>query len=80
MNIYGVKISEEQINAAVRSMRGTFTMVDVIHALCRAGVAAEGPVAARAADRLLQRERKAGRIRCNPNNKRQWLASEGLSA
>lgn len=75
MKVYGVEITAEQEAAAMAAMRGTFTMHSVIVALVCAGVTNDGAVAGRAVDRLLQRERKAGRVKVNPDNKREWIAS-----
>lgn len=72
MTVYGVEVTDEQQAAGVAAMSGSFTMMDVLGALAQAGVPARRGVAARAADRLLQRERKAGRIRA-VNNKN-WQA------
>jgi hypothetical protein len=75
MKVYGTEITDEQIAAALAAMRGTFTMHTVTVALIRAGARSDGPVAGRAVDRLLQRERKAGRIKVNPANKREWMVA-----
>lgn len=75
MKVYGTEISAAQISCALAAMSGTFTMKDVERALIHAGVP-EPDCSTRAADRLLQRERKAGRIAPNPENKRQWIARE----
>jgi hypothetical protein len=72
MRVLGTEITDEQIAAGVAAMRGHFRMADVFGALQRAGVKGTG-VADRAADRLLQRERKAGRIRAV--NNRLWIGT-----
>jgi len=74
VNVKGVKITEQQLAAARAAMSGAFRMVDVTHALVRAGVPNFHYTADRAADRLLQLERRAGRIKVNPDNKREWIA------
>jgi hypothetical protein len=57
-------------DAGLAAMVGTFTYHDIQAAMARA----VGPSDRiyRAADRLLQAERKAGRIRTTPGNKRKW--------
>jgi hypothetical protein len=70
MKVYGEQISDEQISAALAAMVGEFRMTDVLGAIRRAGVSDTPGVAERAVDRLLQRERKAGRIRAV--NNRLW--------
>ena len=72
MKVYDIEITAEQIAAAVNAMRGEFRMNDVVVAIIRAGVP-QGHVASRAVDRLLQRERRAGRI-LTVNNKL-WRAT-----
>ena len=62
MKVHGVEITDEQIAAGLAAMSGEFRFSDVQAALIRAGVAYDGDVSMRAADRLLQRERKADRI------------------
>jgi hypothetical protein len=74
MKVYGVEITEEQIAAGIAAMAGDFTILKVQIALQRAGVPRDGAVASRAADRLLQRERKAGRIVAV--NNRNWTATK----
>jgi hypothetical protein len=70
VKVYGEQIRDEQISAALAAMVGEFRCSDIENALVRAGVREPGAVAMRAADRLLQRERKAGRIRAV--NNRLW--------
>jgi hypothetical protein len=70
MKVYGTEITNEQLAAGREAMRGTFTMHAIIRALVLAGVDCGEPVVGRAVDRLLQNERKAGRIKVNPANKR----------
>lgn len=64
-------VTAEQVAAALAAMQGEFTKNDVAAALIRAGVPPLYEpnrrnsgyfVADRAADRLLQKERKAGRV------------------
>lgn len=62
MRVYGVEVTEDQLCAGVAAMNGEFRMSDVLKALTAAGVPYPHGVAGRATDRLLQRERKAGRI------------------
>ncbi len=63
MNVHGVEITEEQIEKArQRMMEGPFTALQIIVVLERAGVPGNGDVAMRAADRLVQKNRKAGKI------------------
>lgn len=73
MKVYGVEITEEQIAAGVAAMTGTFSAHTVSRALSLAGVKSPSSISyvvERTADRLLQRERKAGRIRAI--NNRTW--------
>ena len=62
MKVLGHEITDEQIAAGLAVMSGHFRLITVVGSLVRAGVPADGYVANRAANRLLQRERKAGRI------------------
>lgn len=63
MNVHGVEITAEQIDKAnQRMMEGPFTAYQIIVTLERAGVPDKGDVAMRAADRLIQKARKAGKI------------------
>lgn len=64
MRVHGVEITREQIEAGMAAMVGQFRAHDVRVAMSRAGVKETD----RAADRLMQFERKAGRIRA-VNNK-----------
>jgi hypothetical protein len=59
MFVGSIHVTDEQLAAGVAAMKGEFRMSDVRSALFRAGVT---ECHDRAADRLLQRERKAGRI------------------
>lgn len=68
MKVYGYDVTQEQIKAGLAAMAGQFRMTEVVGAMMRAGVPDRGAIAGRAADRLLQKERKAGRIRA-VNNK-----------
>lgn len=69
--VKGVAITAEQRDAGVAAMKGRFTKNEVRHALILAGVPVSMPhetwLADRAADRLMQAERKAGRIRAINN-------------
>ena len=58
MRVHGERITEAQIAACVKAMTGKFEFMHVFGALRRADV----KHADRATDRLLQREKKAGRI------------------
>jgi hypothetical protein len=61
MTVDGHEIAACQIQAGLSAIGGRFTLHTIKSALVRAGV----PIGAaeRVADRLLQRERRAGRIR-----------------
>ena len=72
MKVYGCEVTQGQQDAIVAAMRGRFEMLDIVGAATRAGVGSghrvngsdyQATVAGRAVDRLLQRERKAGRIK-----------------
>lgn len=65
MKIQGVEISEAQEAGALTFMRSgaMFKAADVESAFIRLGVQNVDGVPMRAADRLIQRERKAGRIK-----------------
>lgn len=83
MKVYGYEVPQEVIDACLARMRtgSAFTSIDI----ARAAVAAGAPywnnreeyVAHRIADRLLQRERKAGRIEFNG---KRWRMVEGRAA
>ena len=63
MRVDGEEITAAQIERALGEISGSgdpFTFRDLIGALCRVGVSRGA--SDRAADRILQRERKAGRI------------------
>lgn len=62
MRVKGVEITEAQIEAIMASMCKRFRASDVIAAAEAAGVE-KGEIAMRAADRLIQKQRKANRIR-----------------
>lgn len=64
MRVLGHTITDEQIAAGLAAMKGRFRAHDVRRAMAKAGVKETD----RAADRLMQSERKAGRIRA-VNNK-----------
>jgi hypothetical protein len=61
MKVGGVTITDDQRAAAIGAMVGTFGFGSILSALGCAGVPYDA--AYRGADRLLQQERKAGRIR-----------------
>ena len=77
-----VEITPEQVVAGEAAMKGAFKASDVAAAMIRAGVPAFDErqshacrhVATRAADRVLQKARKAGRVRAV--NNRNWEAVE----
>lgn len=62
MIIKGHEVTARQQQAARDVMRGEFNAHDVRNALARAGVPTEGYVVERVADRIMQQERKAGRV------------------
>lgn len=62
MKVHGIEISEGQIAAMLQAMGTRFRLADVISAAEAAGVQ-KGEIAMRAADRLVQKQRKAGKIR-----------------
>lgn len=65
MIVNGVEITEKQIEAGKARMMtgGAFTFFDIQCALRNAGVPDENSVAYRAADRLVQKQRKAGLVK-----------------
>lgn len=71
MKIYGIEITEAQIEACLKRMRshGEFMAGDiaahVIDRIADANSKVREDVAYRLADRLIQRERKAGNIKFN---------------
>jgi len=69
--VAGIPVTAEQRDAGIAAMRGQFKAWDVRGALSRAGVPFEA--LDRGADRLLQAERRAGRIRAV--NNRNWEAT-----
>ena len=71
MKTYGRVITDAQIQAGLERMQGIFRASDITWALIMAGVQQNKFVADRSADKLLQRERRAGRIRTT-TNKRYW--------
>ena len=58
MKVHGEEITELQIEAGLKAMTGKFTLTNIAGALHRAGVTN----CERTADRLLSREKVAGRI------------------
>ena len=73
MRVKSTNIEQGWIDAGLAAMVGRFRMADVRSAMYRAGCV-DGS-ADRAADRLLQKERKAGRIRAI--NNKVWEANNG---
>ena len=73
MRIYGIEITEQQQNACLGAMNGKFKSADIEKAaivagcpkFCNVGRVRPEYFANRVADRLLQRERAAGRIKFN---------------
>lgn len=66
LTVHGFEVTAEQRDAALAAMSATFSGNDVGRALVRAGVTdlpGQSYTVGRAVDRLLQSERKAGRIR-----------------
>lgn len=64
--VHGFNVTVAQRDAGLAAMQGTFTGNDVGRALVNAGVEdlpGQSYTVGRAADRMLQAERKAGRIR-----------------
>lgn len=84
--VCGVGITARQRDVGLAAMRGRFRAMDVAGALLKAGVPQRDPrvywprpasaeyIPERAADRLLQAKRKAGRIR--PITNRLWERSD----
>ena len=62
MKSYGVEVPEIAINAGLSAMVGNFTALDVECAIRRTKTCPDQAVPNRIADKLLQRERRAGRI------------------
>lgn len=60
--VQGVGITAKQRDAGLAAMTGDFSKNDVAGAMIRSGVPSRDWVGDRAADRLLQSERKAHRI------------------
>ncbi len=79
MRVYGETIAPETIAAAVERMTGEFRAIDIESVFRRCGHTSSN-VTNRATDRLLQRERKAGRIEVVPENKRYWRVAAGGDA
>jgi|TARA_R100000093_G_scaffold54325_3_gene28065 DNA-binding transcriptional regulator LsrR (DeoR family) len=74
MKTHGVEITKEQQEAGMRAMFGKFRAHDVTAALEQAGVPHEpNYLSHRTADKLLQKARKDGLIRVDPENKRRWI-------
>lgn len=71
MNVYGVEITEAQVSSCMAVMQGSFTAGEVEKAAIAAGVPAlavppggytAALVAMRLVDRLLQKQKRQGRI------------------
>lgn len=67
--VQGTTVTEEQQRAARAAMIGEFTAADVRHALAMAGIRSTGTdyLNERVADRIMQKERRAGRIEAVTN-------------
>lgn len=78
MIVEGITIQPVQIEACLKRMQepGTWFTCSVMHAAERAGVMG-GDVAMRLADRLVQRERRLGRIRQVARGIWEWSQSNG---
>jgi hypothetical protein len=70
MKVHGFEVTPEIERACLEAMVGRFRAFDVVSAAIKVGAPIKVPtgrwmgyVAERVADRLIQRERKAGRIR-----------------
>ena len=66
MIVQGHTVTPEQEAAALAAMRAPFMAACVARVVAAAGVPSADYTANRVADRLIQRERKAGRIRLAP--------------
>jgi hypothetical protein len=96
MKVYGITITPEQLEKAADFMqrqKRPFRLIELEGLLIREGVPHTIPcvnarsyqtgdyrVASRAADRILQKARKAGEIVLNPNNKQQWITRKWLNS
>lgn len=60
MRVFGESVTQSQVEAMKAVMQGRFLLADVMEAASNAGL--KYRVYYRAIDRLLQKERKAGRI------------------
>jgi len=76
MKVQGYEVTPEIENACLSAMQGEFRALQIAQAAIRAGVPDRGSsIPDRVADRLLQRERKAGRIKRVGNR---WLRVKGI--
>ena len=75
MKVAYYEVPGEVEQAGLDAMTGDFTMRTIEFAVSRAGVR-DSYVAMRIAERLLQREKKAGRIQISGNRK-SWTRIEG---
>jgi hypothetical protein len=71
MIVKGKEITEAQVQAMLGAMSDRFRASDLEAAAVKAGVVGQG-VALRAADRLLQQQRKKGVIQPLPEDKPYW--------
>ncbi|WP_455233507.1 hypothetical protein [Geopseudomonas aromaticivorans] len=78
MKVKDVEISEAQLAAMRGAMAGEFRASDIVRAAEQAGVPA-GEIAMRAADRLIQAERKQGRIKPAASSPF-WVLANGVAA
>jgi hypothetical protein len=62
MKSYGFEVPQAAIDAALSAMTGDFVALDIEQALSKAGCNPNA-IPSRVADKLLQRERRAGRIK-----------------
>jgi hypothetical protein len=63
MKVYGYEVSQGLIAACIRAMRGRqFSALDIAHEAQDMGAPWKNDISLRIADRLIQRERKAGHI------------------
>lgn len=73
MNVHGFEITEEQQNACILAMNKRFNASDIELVAIQAGVPRfhdGNGIAYRVADRIIQRQRKAGKIKKDGRN---WL-------
>ena len=76
MKVYGYEISRKAIDEAIEDMKmfKRFKAKDVERTLIICGVTGDGGIAYRAADRIIQQQRKAGNIIYSSENRSwQWI-------